>query len=112
MSAEDVGRVGGTERRGGEGVSERRYRMLTCFGLISGRTLCAEATGFNLGVVVVVGEVRVGEAELQHLELIITRTPALLLPLRRRAVCTPTITSNSTQTLSNSELRGSFVPLS
>lgn len=51
MSAEDVGRVGGTERRGGEGVSERRYRTLTCFGLISGRTLCAEATGFNLGAV-------------------------------------------------------------
>lgn len=40
-----------------------------------------------------------GEAELQHLELIITRTPALLLPLRRRrhAVCTAAITSNSTQ---------------
>lgn len=63
MSAEDVGRVGGTEERGGEEerrVNERRYRTLTCFGLISTECFVPKPLALIWG--------------LQHLELIITHT--------------------------------------
>lgn len=67
MSAEDVGRVWGTVEMGGEEerrVNERRYRTLTCFGLISAGCFVLKPLALILG--------------LQHLELIITHTPALL----------------------------------
>lgn len=67
MSAEDVGRVGGTEERGGEEerrVNERQYRTLTCFGLISAGCFVLKPLALIWGP--------------QHLELIITHTPALL----------------------------------
>lgn len=67
MSAEDVGRVGGAEERGGEEerrLNERQYRTLTCFGLISAGCFVLEPPALIWGP--------------QHLELIITRSPALL----------------------------------
>lgn len=83
MSAEDVGRVGGTEERGGEEerrVNERRYRTLTCFGLISAECFVLKPLALIWG--------------LQHLELIITHTPALL-----RLTVYMAITSTPIQTL-------------
>lgn len=67
MSVEDEERVGGTEERGGEEerrVNERRYRTLTCFGLISAGCFVPKPLALIWGP--------------QHLELIITHTPALL----------------------------------
>lgn len=68
MSAEDVGKEreaqwkeGGEEERR---VNERRYRTLTCFGLISAGCFVLKPLALILGP--------------QHLELIITHTPALL----------------------------------
>lgn len=66
MSAEDAGSVGGIEERGGEEgrrVNERRYRTLTCFGLISAGCFVLKPLALIWGT--------------QHLELIITPTPAL-----------------------------------
>lgn len=83
MSAEDVGRVGGTEERGGEEerrVNERRYRTLTCFGLISTECFVSKPLALIWG--------------LQHLELIITHTLALL-----RLTVYMAITSTPIQTL-------------
>jgi len=83
MSAEDVGRVGGTEERGGEEerrVNERRYRTLTCFGLISAGCFVLKPLALIWGP--------------QHLELIITHTPALL-----RLTVYMAITSTPIQTL-------------
>lgn len=65
MSAEDAGRVGGTEERGGDEerrLSERRDGTLTCFGLISSGC-------FVLKPLALIWRP-------QHLELIITHTPA------------------------------------
>lgn len=68
MSAEDEERVGGTKEKGGEEggelVNEKRYRTLTCFGLIS-------AECFVLKPLALIWR-------LQHLELIIRHTPAAL----------------------------------
>lgn len=83
MSAEDVGRAGGTEGRGGEEkrrVNERRYRTLTCFGLISAEGFVPKPLALIWG--------------LQHLELIITHTPAVL-----RLTVYMAITSTPVQTL-------------
>lgn len=83
MSAEDAGRVGGTEERGGEEerrVNERRYRTLTCFGLISAGCFVLKPLALIWGP--------------QHLELIITHTPALL-----RLTVYMAITSTPIQTL-------------
>jgi len=66
-AAEDAGRVRGTEERGGEEerrVNERRYRTLTCFGLISSGCFVLKPLALIWGP--------------QHLELIITHTPAVL----------------------------------
>lgn len=86
MSAEDEeksGRHGGKgrrRRRGGGGVNEKRYRTLTCFGLIS-------AECFVLKPLALIWR-------LQHLELIIRHTPAALQPALYTA-----ITSTPIQTL-------------
>lgn len=87
MSAEDEeksGRHGGKGRRrrrgGGGGVNEKRYRTLTCFGLIS-------AECFVLKPLALIWR-------LQHLELIIRHTPAALQPALYTA-----ITSTPIQTL-------------
>lgn len=59
--------MGGTEERGGDEerrVNERRYRTLTCFGLISAGCFVPKPLALIWGP--------------QHLELIITHTPALL----------------------------------
>ena len=77
------GRVGGTEERGGEEerrVNERRYRTLTCFGLISAGCFVLKPLALIWGP--------------QHLELIITHTPALL-----RLTVYTAITSTPIQTL-------------
>lgn len=84
MSAEDVGRERELQRKkGGEeerGVNERRYRTLTCFGLIS-------SGGFVLKPLALIWGP-------QHLELIITHTPAVL-----RLTVYMAITSTPIQTL-------------
>lgn len=84
MSAEDEERVGGTEEKGGEEggglVNEKRYRTLTCFGLIS-------AECFVLKPLALIWR-------LQHLELIIRHTPAAL-----QLTAYTAITSTPIQTL-------------
>lgn len=75
--------MGGTEERGGEEerrVNERRYRTLTCFGLISAGCFVLKPLALIWGP--------------QHLELIITHTPALL-----RLTVYTAITSTPIQTL-------------
>lgn len=70
MSAEDAERVGDIEERGGEEerrANERRYRTLTCFGLISSGCFVLKPLALIWGP--------------QHLELIITYTPAAVLQL-------------------------------
>lgn len=84
MSAEDVGRVGGTEEKGGEEerrVNERQYRTLTCFGLISAGCFVLKPLALIWGP--------------QHLELIITHTLQHCCSL----LCTLAITSTPIQTL-------------
>lgn len=52
MSAEDVGRVGGTEEKGRWRGEEGEWKAVSnadLFWADKRRTLCAEATGFNLG---------------------------------------------------------------
>lgn len=60
MSVEDEGGVGGEEQTR---VNERRYRTLTCFGLIRAGCFVPKPLALIWGP--------------QHLELIITYTPAL-----------------------------------